>query len=1012
MAIRTEVEQLDNQALEARTQELGRRLFQLARQEHEHLTELNRWTKQVLAWCLSDPKLKARVLRFLDVLPSLRTPGSIARHVHDYFPTGGLRLPGALRLGVRLARPGLLTAPAAAFVIHQLVEQVARQFIAGAGFADAMKLIQRLAAQGALVSLDVLGEQVTSESQADGFAMRYTTFIKELSQTCREVRLPPGCPTQGPLVHLSIKPSSLSPHFDPLGFEESLARALTRLLPMAKLAAELGAHLTLDMEQYELRDLTLALAKRLLAEPDVGEDLQLGIVIQTYLSDAESVVDDLLQWLARHHRRLAIRLVKGAYWDHEVAQAKQQGWTIPVYLEKWQTDACFERLTARLLAARSLVQLAIGSHNLRSIAHAMAVAEALELPKRELEFQLLYGMGEAIQGAIRQFGYPVRIYTPVGELIPGMAYLVRRILENTANESFLRQDLWSHAAPDELLKPPNPAPLPSIGSRGQSARHLSASERSSQDNARGQRGGVEFVGEPFANFALPSTRDRFVKALEDVRQDLGGEHPLLIGGKEVLSGRWLRSLNPAHPDQLIGRVAQAGAEEVEHAVRIAQDAQARWADTPVNERVALLHRTAQFVRDQRYTLAALEVLEVGKPWREADADVVEAIDYLEYYCRSMTDLALGRALPQRPGESNRYLYVPRGMCAVIAPWNFPLAILTGMASAALVTGNVVILKPAEQSPVLAWHLTRLFHQAGVPADVIHYLPGLGEEAGDALVRHPGIQLIMFTGSRAVGLAILKKAAEVTEGQRFVKHVVVEMGGKNAIIVDDDADLDAAIQGILTSAFSYSGQKCSAASRLIIHEAIYEPLVERLVGAVDGLIICDPIEPACDMGPLIDQDAFQRLTKAMARGTQWAKPLYRSPAERLPKEGYFVGPALFADVDPHSALAQEELFGPVLALFRVRSFSEALELANDTDYGLTGGVYSRSPSHIEHAIKAFEAGNLYLNRPITGALVARQPFGGYKLSGLGTKAGGPDYLLHLLIPKTICENTTRHGMPLE
>jgi len=994
MAVHTELDRLKSQALEARTQAIGRELFRLATCEHEHLTQLNRWTKQVLAWCLADPQLKARVLRFIDVLPSLRTPRAIVHHVQEYFPTDRLRLPSALRLGVSLSRPGLLTAPAASFVVHQIVEQVAKQFIAGDGLADAAALIQRMASHGLMVSLDVLGETVSSEQEADGFAKRYLSLIKSLSAACRNVTLPKDRPAQGPLVHLSIKPSSLSAHVDPVGFDESLERSLARLIPIASLAQETGAGLTLDMEQYELRDLTLELAKRLLSGHGNDHRLQLGIVIQSYLSDSEAVVEELLEWLTRHHFSLSIRLVKGAYWDSELAQAKQRGWAIPVYLEKWQTDQAFERLTKRLLSAHPTVQTEIASHNLRSIAHAMAVAEALELSKEQLEFQLLYGMGEAIQGAIRQLGYPVRVYTPIGALIPGMAYLVRRILENTANESFLRQDLWGETTSADLLKAPGPEPA-------------GATSRQAGDQPK-----VEFIGEPFANFADGSTRDRFAQALEEIGRELGSTYPLLIGGKEVQTGRWLDSVNPAHPDQLIGNVSQAGSPEADHAVELAEQAQARWACTPVQERVALLRQAAQLLRKTRFWFAALEVLEVGKPWREADADVVEAIDYLEYYSRGMLELASGKTLPQRLGESNWYGYVPRGVCAVIAPWNFPLAILTGMTSAALVAGNVVILKPAEQSPVIASHLTRLLHEAGLPPDVVQYLPGLGEEVGSRIVRHPGVRLIMFTGSKAVGLSIIEAASKVSQGQRFVKQVVTEMGGKNVVIVDDDADLDATVKGILLSAFSYAGQKCSAASRLIVHEAIADRLIERLVGAVDGLIVCDPANPRCEIGPLIDAEAALRVTTAVARASQAAKLLYRYPSARLPQDGYFVGPALFGDVDPHSFLAQEELFGPMLGCFRVRSFDEAIELANDTDYGLTGGVYSRSPSHIQQAIETFEVGNLYINRPITGAVVGRQPFGGYKLSGLGTKAGGPDYLLHLMVPKTICENTARHGIPLE
>ncbi|MBI3323561.1 MAG: proline dehydrogenase family protein, partial [Candidatus Omnitrophica bacterium] len=332
--------------MEARVQEIGRELFRLAQQEHEHLTTLNRWTKQVLGWCLADPRLKGQVLRFIDALPALRSPQAVVRHLHEYFPAHETRLPAALRAGVSLARPGLLTASAAAAVVRQLVEQVARQFIAGSRLDEATPIVQRMRARGFLVSFDLLGEQVTSEREADQYTQAYLTLLAT-----------PG-------LHLSVKPSSLTPHFDPLSFDDSVSRALARLLPIARRAAEAGAAMTLDMEQYEYRDMTLALAKHLLEEPGLGERIRLGVVIQAYLADAEPVTEELIQWLAQHHRRLSVRLVKGAYWDYEVAHARQRGWPIPVHREKWQTDQAFERLTRTLVAASSVVRTEFGSHNL------------------------------------------------------------------------------------------------------------------------------------------------------------------------------------------------------------------------------------------------------------------------------------------------------------------------------------------------------------------------------------------------------------------------------------------------------------------------------------------------------------------------------------------------------------------------------------------------------------------------------------------------------------------------
>jgi RHH-type proline utilization regulon transcriptional repressor/proline dehydrogenase/delta 1-pyrroline-5-carboxylate dehydrogenase len=596
-------------------------------------------------------------------------------------------------------------------------------------------------------------------------------------------------------------------------------------------------------------------------------------------------------------------------------------------------------------------------------------------------------MGEAIHAAIVSLGYPVRIYTPIGELIPGMAYLVRRLLENASNESFLRQEFFQERSAEDLLKAP-------VVSHPVAATH------------------EEWAGEPLLDFAQETHRARMAQSLGALRGKLGQTYSLLLGADEVATASTLIVRNPSAPSEVVGRVSQASLVEVNRAVQLAGTAQPLWARTPARGRVACLRRAARLICEQREALAAWEVLEVGKTWREADADVVEAIDYVEYYSQCMMDLEAGKPLRQVPGERNTYTYVPRGVAVVIAPWNFPAAILTGMASAALVTGNAVILKPAGQSSVIALHLAQILRASGIPPDIIQCLPGLGEEVGAALVRHPGTHVVLFTGSKAVGMSIIEACAQVLPGHRFIKHVVAEMGGKNAIVVDADADLDAAISGTLRSAFGYGGQKCSAASRVIVLDAVYDRFLTRLVSATDRLVVGDPADPGTDVGPLIDAAAQQRLLEAIARVQRVGALAYQCPVSRIPPQGYFVGPAIATEVPHQDPLATEELFGPLLCVFRVPTFEEAIALANDTDYALTGGVYSRSPSHLEEARRSFDVGNLYLNRPITGAIVGRQPFGGYKLSGLGTKAGGPDYLLHLTLPKTICENTTRHGMPLD
>jgi RHH-type proline utilization regulon transcriptional repressor/proline dehydrogenase/delta 1-pyrroline-5-carboxylate dehydrogenase len=411
------------------------------------------------------------------------------------------------------------------------------------------------------------------------------------------------------------------------------------------------------------------------------------------------------------------------------------------------------------------------------------------------------------------------------------------------------------------------------------------------------------------------------------------------------------------------------------------------------------------MRDRRVELAAWEVREAGKPWREADADVCEAIDYLIYYGREMLRLAPARQLDDLAGEVNAYVYQPRGVAVVIAPWNFPLAILTGMTSAALVAGNTVIMKPAEQTSVIAAKLMEIFSSIGLPAGALSYLPGLGEEVGEHLVTHPRTNLIAFTGSLAVGLHINALAAQTVEGQRGIKKVIAELGGKNAIIVDDDADLDEAVLGTVAAAFGYAGQKCSACSRVIVLEQVYELFLGRLVEATRSLRIGPAEDPGTFVPPLIDDEARQKVRHSITVAKGEGRVVLQM---QEPRDGYFVGPVIVADVSPQAVIAQEEIFGPVLAVLKARDFDAALEIALGTPYALTGGLYSRSPAHLERARQDLRVGNLYINRKITGALVGRQPFGGLGLSGIGAKAGGPDYLLQFLEPRTITENTLRRG----
>jgi RHH-type proline utilization regulon transcriptional repressor/proline dehydrogenase/delta 1-pyrroline-5-carboxylate dehydrogenase len=505
-----------------------------------------------------------------------------------------------------------------------------------------------------------------------------------------------------------------------------------------------------------------------------------------------------------------------------------------------------------------------------------------------------------------------------------------------------------------------------------------------------------------------AVREQFVQALQQVAARLGGDYPMLFDGQPLESGQWLPSDNPANPQQRVGRVACVGAQRselvglVDRAIDSARLALPGWRDRGMLRRAALLRCCADALQQRRDEFAAWLLYEAGKSWREADAEVCEAIDFLRYYADSAEALAHGENW-SRPGELNHGHWRPRGVALVIPPWNFPLAITAGMTAAALVTGNSVVLKPSSRTPVVAALLVGLMHAAGVPGGVLQFLPGRGSEVGDRLVSHPGVNLITFTGSVAVGSGIVERAARQYGGRQHFCQVLAEMGGKNAIIVDADADLDEAVRAVISSAFGYQGQKCSACSRVVVVGSAQSAFSDRLAAAAASLRCGDPLEPGNTLGPVIDAKAASAIRAAIKAGRDNARLLYAGHGD-----GNFIGPTIFDRVTGDSALATRELFGPVLSVFAADDFSQALAIANQCRYALAGGVFSRNPVHLKQAADRFEVGNLYLNRGITGALVGHQPFGGYRLSGLGDKAGGPDTLRRYMLPYTITENSLRRG----
>ncbi|MCZ7646656.1 MAG: proline dehydrogenase family protein [Planctomycetota bacterium] len=982
--------------LEPHVQRIGRELFAQVKEQQKKLKG-GWWNTKMMDFALQNEALKVQLFRFTDVLPSLRSNQEVGRHLKEYFDAPGQKFPGFLSWGASLAAFSSLAAYASAVAIRKSVEDMAKIFISGEGPKEALRAVEDFRKRGLAFTLDLLGEAVVSEAEAEAYAAKYRDVLEELAKHAPKWKPNPVLDRNDraelPRINLSVKLSSLYSQLDPIDPARSLRGVEARLVPLLRRARELNAFVNVDMEDYRLKDLTLALFKELAGSAEFRDWPDLGIVVQAYLKDSAQDLKDLAAWAQRRGAPVTVRLVKGAYWDYETIVARQHGWPIPVYTRKHETDANFERCAEILLASHPHLETAIASHNIRSVAHALAVHESLGRPKEALEFQTLYGMADSLKLALAARGHRMRVYTPFGELLPGMAYLVRRLLENTANESFLRQGFVEGASEEKLLA--DPAALPP-GPGLASPKTVSTIEN-----------------EPDAAFHLKAEREAFAKALETVRGRLGASYKLVVEGKE-LDGEagFIESRDPADRARLVGRVASASVAQADAAVAAAKAAAKGWRDTPVARRAEILRKAAELMRKEKFELAAWEVFECAKPWREADGDVGEAIDFLEYYARRAVRLmALSRRNPV-PGEIDEDYYEPRGVCAVIAPWNFPLAILCGMTAAALATGNTVLMKPAEQSPVIAAHLMRLLKAAGVPDGVVQFLPGPGETVGARLVEHPHVDLIVFTGSKAVGLKINETAAKTREGQAGVKKVVTEMGGKNAIIVDSDADLDEAVAGVAYSAFGYAGQKCSACSRAIVVGDAYAPFVERLLEAVRSLHVGGAEDPGCVVPPVIDDEAQQRLLKAIEAGRKEAKLGAQADVTELAKKGSFVPPTVFLDVPPAAMLAQEELFGPVLSVMPAPDFDTALHIALDVPYALTGGLYSRSPGNIEKAREGFRVGNFYINRGCTGAKVERQPFGGFRFSGIGSKAGGPDYLLQFVNPRTVTENTMRRGFAVD
>lgn len=978
-----------SQAIEDRIGVLGRSWLDEARQREER-TGLS---EKLIDWATKDPAFKTQLFRFVDVFPMLENDAdAVHEHLRQYLIEPGVSLPPGLGTGLKAG--GWFRHTLSRTVTSQVLA-MANRFIAGEDADAALGKLRRRWDEGIGFSIDLLGEACVSENEASVYQQRYLDAIDQLAA---ETDQWPANQTQqrdhlGPIptANVSIKISSLAAKVDPADEQGSIARLIEALGPILERARQKHVLINFDMEDYALKDLTIALFMRCCEE----FDFPAGLALQAYLRSGDEDARRLAEWSRATGRQVTVRLVKGAYWDYENILAEERGWPVPVWSHKRESDACFERMARRFIEATPRradeggTKLALGSHNVRSIAAGLALAEDRGLPDEAVELQMLYGMAEGLKRAAAARDLRVREYVPTGRMIPGMAYLVRRLLENSSNESWLRAGFSKQFDAAKLLASPHdkgdtkssnaPSATPSNDDRQCASTPQGAPERHALSPAvEGVGDGRPFFNEPHRDFARKDQREAFQAAID--RAEL----------PQVKNDRT--------------------AEQAREAIAQAASYFPTWRDWDPVDRANLITRAAAQMRQRRDELAGLVIREAGKNWRDADGDVCEAIDFCEYYARQSVGLFIPERLGRFVGELDQQWHLPRGVACIISPWNFPLAICAGMTSAALTTGNPAIVKPAEQTPGIAQVMAECFWQAGIPKEALQFLPGEGETVGATLVRDPRMALIAFTGSKAVGLDIVKAASETDPDQQpHVKKVVCEMGGKNAIIVDDSADPDEAVLGVRDSAFAYAGQRCSACSRAIVLPGIYDRFVQRLIEATEALQVGDPLHPATDMGHVIDQEAADKIRRYIDVGREEGEiALAMEPPTEEVRGKPVIGPHIITGIEPHHRLAQEEIFGPVLSVMRADNFDHALELANSTAYRLTGGVFSRTPNHLERARRDFRVGNLYLNRGITGSLVGRQPFGGFALSGVGAKSGSDEYLNQFVVPRSCTENTMRRG----
>lgn len=908
-----------------------------------------------------------------NLLESLRRLEADSEALSDNKKRGTRPLPLYLKIAFSFALQiaSFLPAHLLASIVRHMVRKMAKRFIAGESISTSHKTLRDLRQSSREATLDQLGELVVSSKEADEYFEKVLQLIHGLKQ-----HIPKGEKNKAGIynAHVSIKVSALSHDFKPQAYESTYAKVAPRLKRILLEAEREEVFINVDAEHYHYRDLVLKIFGQVLLEtPELKNYSQTGIVVQAYLRDGAQHLEDVIALAKKRNIRMPIRLVKGAYWDAETIEGEAHQFLAPQFLNKEESDLHFRQLAYLALKNSDYIHLAVGSHNLQDHAFVESLRE-LRFPQAPvIEHQCLHMTYEALSHGLAKMGWPTRNYMPIGNLLVGMAYLVRRIMENSSQVGVL-SIMRSHQKAAGLVSPVEVHE--SKKKNGTIALDSFITQLKS-----------DFVPVRPLRLFLNDERAAFVKSIKDLEAVITQNQEAWKNSKEE------KVHSSSRPDLIIGTYIPSAKNEVEGLVEKAELAlsQSFWNKEPLY-RVSVLLKAADLMLIRRNDLSAIMVYEAGKTMTEALADVDEAIDFINFYVRQEISIQLANTK-----------FTNRGVIAVIAPWNFPLAIPCGMTVAPLVAGNSVILKPAEQTPLIGRALFDLLIEAGVPKDILYLVQGDGEVVGAPLVSHPKTAGVVFTGSKGVGQWIYREAGDkiITHYHHqapMQKKIITEMGGKNAIIVTNNCELDETISGILYSAFGHGGQKCSAASRVIVHKEVKDALVARLVQAIKDIKVGESLDPSTYINPLISSFDQERVKAAIESAKDEAirtkgKILIDRSFEKLP--GFCVGPAVFELSQPQArkkdSWAQKEIFGPVIHIVEYDSLIEAVELFNSTEYALTGGIYSQSQDDIDFLIRFLRSGNLYVNRPNTGARVAIEPFGGFKLSGTGPKAGGVDYV---------------------